>query len=62
MYAIRSYYGALKIVLAVFVSLSLVFGLLDNILHPDATSAIGICKAYTTRVGGGPFPTELEVV
>ncbi|MEJ2363909.1 MAG: adenylosuccinate synthetase, partial [Deltaproteobacteria bacterium] len=20
---------------------------------------IGICKAYTTRVGGGPFPTEL---
>ena len=20
----------------------------------------GICKAYTTRVGGGPFPTELE--
>ncbi len=24
------------------------------------TSAIGIVKAYTTRVGGGPFPTELE--
>ena len=23
-------------------------------------SAIGIAKAYTTRVGGGPFPTELE--
>lgn len=22
--------------------------------------AIGIAKAYTTRVGGGPFPTELE--
>jgi adenylosuccinate synthase len=21
---------------------------------------IGIMKAYTTRVGGGPFPTELE--
>lgn len=21
---------------------------------------IGICKAYTTRVGGGPFPTELN--
>lgn len=21
---------------------------------------VGICKAYTTRVGGGPFPTELE--
>lgn len=21
--------------------------------------ALGICKAYTTRVGGGPFPTEL---
>ena len=20
---------------------------------------IGVCKAYTTRVGGGPFPTEL---
>ena len=24
------------------------------------TSAIGIVKAYTTRVGGGPFPTELD--
>ncbi|WP_456430909.1 adenylosuccinate synthase [Thermosulfuriphilus sp.] len=22
-------------------------------------SVLGICKAYTTRVGGGPFPTEL---
>lgn len=22
--------------------------------------AIGICKAYTTRVGAGPFPTELD--
>ncbi len=21
---------------------------------------VGVCKAYTTRVGGGPFPTELE--
>ncbi len=21
---------------------------------------LGICKAYTTRVGGGPFPTELQ--
>jgi adenylosuccinate synthase len=24
------------------------------------TGAIGIAKAYTTRVGGGPFPTELN--
>jgi adenylosuccinate synthase len=24
------------------------------------SGAIGIAKAYTTRVGGGPFPTELE--
>jgi adenylosuccinate synthase len=23
-------------------------------------AVIGICKAYTTRVGGGPFPTELN--
>jgi adenylosuccinate synthase len=23
-------------------------------------NVLGICKAYTTRVGGGPFPTELE--
>jgi len=23
-------------------------------------AVIGICKAYTTRVGGGPFPTELS--
>lgn len=23
-------------------------------------SAVGVCKAYTTRVGKGPFPTELE--
>ena len=36
------YLRTLKIVVAVFVSLSLVFGLLDNMLHPDATSAIGI--------------------
>ena len=21
---------------------------------------LGVCKAYSTRVGGGPFPTELE--
>jgi len=24
------------------------------------TSVVGVCKAYTTRVGGGPFPTELS--
>ncbi|MDR3689551.1 MAG: adenylosuccinate synthase [Fimbriimonas sp.] len=23
-------------------------------------SVLGVCKAYTTRVGAGPFPTELE--
>jgi adenylosuccinate synthase len=23
-------------------------------------TVVGICKAYTTRVGGGPFPTELK--
>ncbi|MFY9397646.1 MAG: adenylosuccinate synthase [Desulfomonilia bacterium] len=23
-------------------------------------TVLGICKAYTTRVGGGPFPTELD--
>jgi adenylosuccinate synthase len=23
---------------------------------------VGVVKAYTTRVGGGPFPTELEDV
>ena len=29
-------------------------------LGPQATGyALGICKAYTTRVGEGPFPTEL---
>ncbi len=26
----------------------------------DISSVIGICKAYTTRVGGGPFVTELN--
>lgn len=26
----------------------------------DVTRVIGIAKAYTTRVGAGPFPTELE--
>lgn len=26
----------------------------------DITGVIGIVKAYTTRVGAGPFPTELE--
>ncbi|HXK46473.1 MAG TPA: adenylosuccinate synthase [Deltaproteobacteria bacterium] len=30
-------------------------------IGPTAINAvIGICKAYTTRVGGGPFPTELN--
>lgn len=24
------------------------------------STVLGICKAYTTRVGGGPFPTELS--
>ena len=26
----------------------------------DVTAVVGIVKAYTTRVGAGPFPTELE--
>lgn len=26
----------------------------------DIHSALGVCKAYTTRVGSGPFPTELD--
>ncbi|HMS54275.1 MAG TPA: adenylosuccinate synthase [Fimbriimonadaceae bacterium] len=25
----------------------------------DIHNVLGVCKAYTTRVGGGPFPTEL---
>jgi len=30
-------------------------------LPPTAIDAvIGVCKAYTTRVGSGPFPTELD--
>lgn len=26
----------------------------------DIHNALGVCKAYTTRVGEGPFPTELD--
>jgi len=26
----------------------------------DIHAALGVCKAYTTRVGEGPFPTELQ--
>lgn len=26
----------------------------------DIDAVVGICKAYTTRVGSGPFPTELN--
>jgi adenylosuccinate synthase len=26
----------------------------------DIGSVLGVCKAYTTRVGAGPFPTELD--
>ncbi|NCV47522.1 MAG: hypothetical protein EBW53_05390, partial [Actinobacteria bacterium] len=26
----------------------------------DITRVVGIAKAYTTRVGSGPFPTELH--
>ncbi len=30
-------------------------------LGPDSVGyVLGICKAYTTRVGSGPFPTELD--
>ena len=30
-------------------------------IGPDSVGfVLGICKAYTTRVGSGPFPTELE--
>ena len=30
-------------------------------LGPDSVGfVLGICKAYTTRVGAGPFPTELD--
>ena len=29
-------------------------------MGPDSVGfVLGICKAYTTRVGSGPFPTEL---
>ena len=30
-----------------------------SLMHPDS-SIIGVVKAYTTRVGSGPFPTELS--
>jgi adenylosuccinate synthase len=26
----------------------------------DIDNVLGVCKAYTTRVGSGPFPTELD--
>jgi adenylosuccinate synthase len=32
-------------------------GVGPNMLH----YVLGITKAYTTRVGGGPFPTELDI-
>ncbi len=28
--------------------------------RPRSTAVLGVLKAYTTRVGAGPFPTELE--
>lgn len=28
--------------------------------HKSIRKVVGICKAYTTRVGGGPFPSELH--
>jgi len=31
-----------------------------TLVHPHFHNIIGILKAYTTRVGNGPFPTELE--
>ncbi len=27
---------------------------------PNITTVVGVCKAYTSRVGDGPFPTELN--
>lgn len=34
--------------------------LTDSGLPPLKLNVIGICKAYTTRVGNGPFPTEQD--
>lgn len=34
-------------------------GIRPALLAPDRADIIGIVKAYTTRVGEGPFPTEL---
>jgi adenylosuccinate synthase len=31
-----------------------------GVSHKNIGKVIGICKAYATRVGGGPFPTEQE--
>jgi len=31
-----------------------------GIAAPDVERRLGVCKAYQTRVGEGPFPTELE--
>ena len=36
-------------------------GIFVNVgIPPMSLKVIGVVKAYTTRVGGGPFPTELE--
>jgi len=29
-------------------------------MRPDPLLVLGVAKAYTTRVGAGPFPTELD--
>ncbi len=34
-------------------------GMVESVDFKDGNAVIGILKAYTTRVGSGPFPTEL---
>ncbi len=32
---------------------------LNQLLNKKIDKVVGVCKAYTSRVGDGPFPTEL---
>lgn len=54
------YLRVLKIVMTVLVSLSLVFGLMDNLLNPVATSAIGIIASVFSNTIGDMFDAALS--
>jgi hypothetical protein len=55
--SIRLYY-TYEVLLYILIIFLLIFGLGLGIPPTKISKVIGVVKSYTTRVGGGKFPTE----